>query len=281
MDTALGLGPLLSRPGSSRATSSGNGRPTGRRWRGASHRASPRAGVRPAATDPPAGAAAPPPRARTLAPARRGRPERAACRSRSRSRARADHAVRSHMRCASAAGITRPRRHELDVPLQRVGQPHPEVGRPHPDALAQLGQPAVGQGPAAGAAHVGRAPRRRHHGQPPLPVVGGGRTGAAGRLARLARRQVTRQPVPAGPVGGGLAPGDHATQSHPGPVLADAEEAGQAHELGHRQLGRIHAEQRAGQDGPGRERRRRLGGPGSSRGITRWHHVVALRGCVT
>ena len=176
-------------------------------------------------------------------------------------------------------GFGRPCRHELDVALQGVGQSQREVGRPHPDAFAELGQPAIGKGAPPRPPHVGRAAGRRHHGQPPLPVVGGGRPGAAGRLPRLARREVPRQPVAAGAVRGGLTAGDHPAQGHPGPVLADAEEAGQAHELGHRQFGRIHAEQRAGQDGPGRQRSRRW--PGSARRSCRWHYVVALRGCIT
>ena len=167
-----------------------------------------------------------------------------------------------------------PRRHELDVAIERLGQLQGQVGRTHPHPLAQLGQPAEGQGPAPAAPDLGRAPRRGDHGQPPVPVVGGGGTGAAGRLPGLARREMARQAVPTGPVGRRLTAGHHAAQRHPGPVLADAEQVGQAHELGHRQLGRIHAEQRAGQDGSGRQRQRRFVGPGPTGRITLLCHLT-------
>ena len=52
--------------------------------------------------------------------------------------------------------------------------------------------------------------------------------------------------------------------------------AGQPHQLGHRQLGRIHAEQRAGQHGPGRQRRRLDRSP-STRGITCLRHLTDYR----
>ena len=157
--------------GSSRATWSDSGRPTGRRRRGAEHRASRRAGARRATTDRPASVAAPLPRARSPVPAPRARPERAprgrpTSHGRVRPRRQIPEPVRQHH------GIHRPRRHELDVPVQGVGQPHGEVGRPHPDPFAQLGQPAVGEGPAPGAPDVGRAARRRHDGQPPRPSYG-------------------------------------------------------------------------------------------------------------
>ena len=90
---------------------------------------------------------------------------------------------------------------------------------------------------------------------------------AAGRLAGLARRQVAGQAVAPRPVGGGLPGRDHPAQRHPRPVLADPEEAGQADQLGHGQLGRVHAEQGAGQHGAGGERGRLLGATGD-RGIT-------------
>jgi hypothetical protein len=59
---------------------------------------------------------------------------------------------------------------------------------------------------------------------------------------------MTGQPVAALPVGGDLTCGDHSAECDPGPVPADAEQAGQVDQVGDRQFGRVLAEQRAGKD---------------------------------
>ena len=256
------------------AASSGSGRPTGHRSPDA-RRASRRAQARAATGDPPAGAGAPRPRARTRAPAPRA-VGASACRLAQQATGPGRPRRQVPEPLCQRRRVLGPRRHQLHVAVQGIGQLQRQVGRTHPHALAQLGQAPVGQGPATGGPDLGRAAGRGDHGEPPLPAVGGGRPGAAGRLARLARRQVARQPVAAGPVRRRLTAGHHAAERHPGPVLADAEEAGQAHELGHRQLGRIHAEQRAGQDGPGRQRWRLVAAVSGPSG-----GGPALRGCVT
>ena len=212
------------------------------------------AGARPGARDRPGGGAGRRPTARTPAPAPRrcpaaGRQPRRAGRRPGRPTPAGPTTFRGQ-----PLGIARAGLHQLDVGADLVGQADGHVARPHPHPLAQLGQAGVGQGAAAGRPDLGRAPGGRDHGQRPRPAVGAGGPGPAGRLARLTLPQVPGQPVPAGSVGRGLARGHHAAERHPGPVRADPEEAGQADELGHRQLGRIHAQQGAGQHRPCRER---------------------------
>lgn len=128
-----------------------------------------------------------------------------------------------------------------------------QVGRAQPDALTELGEPEPGQLGAQFSAFGGAAARGGDDDHLPVAVPGQGLGVDGVVLASLAFQQPVAEPVDR--VGAPQVTGRHHPAErgpHGGP--RDPERLHAAHELLHRQLGRMQTQQQAQDDRPGGQR---------------------------